>query len=581
MSANGRILSLVTAAIVIVLVSSVWLGFGDLDAADPLPSLAPAYALRAWIPHFFAYLPVALVSALAIAFSFLVSPLDLGQGRLLVRARVTVGTVFIFIALHALNVVVLGPAVERRLEQIEFRSRFVRVAWDEARQAADEERWDEAASKARLVRDLGGASDDVTTFIQDAEIRANVAATQAATALPGAERSTPRAVEREARDVATLVADARAAFESGDFYTAHYLATRAIELSPTDRLDARRLRSLAFDAIERTSRELLEAGERALYERKRDAYLAFVAGASSPERAVEAYYAYEALAQMVPEDPDVRRYRPLAVEQLANVAFFVEDARAQASLPGVGDVWFHNRTTADWIEFVSFDHVVRVRTGDYVYGVEVLRLAREEGDPSRIVAHGRAPYGKLISGTLVLRAVSRDAGPDGAVEQFGPVGVDGSDPVETAIPVELALDDIVGLSVPAAELNTLALGALIAAPELYARVGRPVTALYAEILRRVFLLGSVPIALLGAIAFGWRMRNRYIGRPPWYVALGLPIIPLVIWREAVPFAYGLENVTRLMARTLPPAAAIAILAAVSVVGIVVCLALIATSTVEP
>lgn len=596
MSWRIRFLVLLVLGLVAILV------IGVLDAAtraafiEPLDTFSFAFWIRAWQPTFFQLLPTATVGILVLSFSLVVSPIDLRPATRLVPAiSMVMITIVALGVVNGLWVALLEPRVEARLERVAFESELARVSWDEAQQSRAAGRLTDALDQALVHISIAGSSEEALRFIQ--EVRAEAATEDRLvrrTARPPELEAGPRAVDARELSVADLVMRAQDFFAVGDFISAHYFASLAIELSGDTRIDARRLQSRALAAIEGAALGIEEAAARDYYRDKIQAYEYLIAGSDSAGHIIETYLRFMDLAMRQPEDTDLATYLPLAREALRRIAFPVAEAQASAGLPGTNNLVFINRETPGFVELVVVDRVVESRDGVFFHGIEVLQR-REPGAempagplgglglPSEPVVHLRAPYGKLIESMLVMRAVRPDgefSDPDSWV--VAPTYYIGAPPddVGFAIPLQYGVDELRAFAAGPESTRFLPITDLMTVPALLEEIGRPSVIAWRELARRLLAIGGFFVLAFAALAFAWGYRSRYYATPPLPVILLIPAVPLVVWQVLEAIRRLGVLLARRLAELIPGSWLVIGAGALVVLGIVLALLSLSRQTVE-
>lgn len=567
MKVTGKLLIILTVFLIALVAWSIYDGISGVAFQDLPADEFRAYRLRAWIEPFFTLLPVAVISAIVITFSLAITVYDLGGEGSLVRG--TTGALVVVLLLGMLNafwVFFLDPQLNTSIEAIRYRGRFIRqLEVDIRRDMEIPGRRDLARDRVRVYRALLGEDaedhemlrrfeEELGAFALDADNGADTDPDSGA----GDDDSILSARERSVLD---LIEDAEEALESEDFFSAHYLSTQAIELDGNGDLAqqrARPIQSRAWEAIRSQSREIRQSDERDVFEKKMAAFEALqlgARGAGSPERLIEAYYRFEELRELAPDDPDVERYRAETVAALEQVSFFVEDAAFWATQPAEYDLFFVNRGShgEEPLEFVWISRTVITPVGIWLYDIEVLRLSIVDGASAGIV-HYRSDFGRYLvdpvydqdgpaperedrTGRIVLLGIRRN-GPVGTMEQ--PV-----DPENVVLPTYYsggpltALEETIQLGVPLNDLLRLAGGpervvrmplpTLLEARDSFRTIGGNESIIWREIAERILRVFGFFVAAYWAIAFSWKYRSVYLGRAPIPVYLFIPVIPVAVY----------------------------------------------------
>ena len=490
------------------------------------------YAVRVVLDQVFRYLALAVGSASLLTFSLTVTPRDLhGGGRLIATIGPSLAIIVAVAVLNALWIGILGPRNRAQIEQIEFRTLLATESRASAEAAIAAGRGVVAREHALLYLQLVGettTSRDLVTSAENTLTEQQQRSRRRARSEPAPD--TLLVPEIDSLTVAELVVEAQEFFSAGDYFSAHYYATRAVQSSRDQRIDARRVQAESLRAIEGAAWRIQEDGERSFYSDKVLAYQTLQAGSDQPERVIEAYYRFLRLEQLRPDDPDVQRYAAVARRQLDTVAFFVDTAISYQALPAAEQISYATAVDDQLLEFLVVDRIVRVREGDFFYGVEIMRI--DLSRPAQpIVVHARAPFGKVIEGMLVLRAV-RESGAVGAPENvIEPEFLVGDSLGRFPFSIELyaTVDQLVRLAAGPDGGATTSLPQLIASAGVLADLGESEQAVYQRIARHAVAMCSALLFGVLGIALGWRFRAVYARRPPFYVLILVPAVPLGLY----------------------------------------------------
>ena len=132
--------------------------------------------------------------------------------------------------------------------------------------------------------------------------------------------------------------------ENQDFYSAHFYASKAYQLSiETDpyREDSLRMMALAWNQIEKGSAELKADFDIRLYRAKQFAYELM-----QQKNYIKAYYQFLAAQRMVTEhdslkhDPDIDRFVEITRKKLLEEAFFIDETKSLLSFESARNVSF-------------------------------------------------------------------------------------------------------------------------------------------------------------------------------------------------------------------------------------------------
>lgn len=385
------------------------------------------------------------------------------------------------------------------------------------------------------------------------------------------ERAPARRTELRELTGSELLRRGREAYEDEEFFSAHYFAQLALESGEVSRPEAERLISQAWDRIRRIEGDQTEQRERELFRRKRAAYQDLLAG-----RAVEAYYAFDAIAEEYGADRDVRRYLREAEQAARETAFFLDEIEDVAGFPGYRELVFRNELDGleeagaaelgieigeapEVHELIFLQNLIPSYGGFYAGGVEVIRF-RESGE---LEYHLRADYAKLRDQRLILRALDRD---DPELV-FEPEVLHGTVPGEFqhVLPVAAPVELIIEFARARADISGGSLSGLLQLLRSEYRFGYDRSELRFELLMRLLLPFSFIVLSLAALAAGRRLSGRYLSVPPILTAVGVVLLPPAAIVAYLLYRYVWQVVVGVLALQLPLAAGAAVLAGLQAV----------------
>ncbi|MFP4534686.1 MAG: hypothetical protein ACLFNP_03120 [Spirochaetaceae bacterium] len=485
-------------------------------------SFTDRYILYETISTFFRHLFAFHGAGVLLAFSLFLSPGDLREGgsSLFRAARSTVIAVIILGLLYTLASVWFLPAAESAKAELQYRTTLAEELRADLRVYEESRQFRRAVGALESYKRLVGSTDELEMELQTLRSRASELELAETPREEEVERQILRSDLQELGP-AELASLAREFFEEEDYYSAHYYASRAVELSDAPRTDAQRLAARAWEEITSYALTTGEESDSDYIRRKREAYEAFQAGDRSEESLIEAYYRLRDLREERPEDPDVERYLSLATEQLRRVSFFMEDAERARANAGAREIIGVNDRSAAELELFRIGKMVRAGESEYLYDIEVIRY--DEGGEIRY--HLTAPYGKLVGSTITMQAISADS-PGSRVLPTYRVGTP-----------EGELSFIYEISYSPEELATAArgverraeahIGELLTLRALAERLALPAEPLELELFMRVgepLLFIALSFLFLG---IGWALRSHYVMRPPAMAMLLLPLLPVL------------------------------------------------------
>ena len=336
-----------------------------------------------------------------------------------------------------------------------------------------------------------------------------------------------------------------AAFNAERYYDSHWLAALAERLAGGGSIEegtARTLASRAWDKIQELEPNALEKEKFSLYRMKRDAYEAMNYG-----NWVNAFYAFQELSALTPNDPDVIKYLEACKNGVLRMAFFIDEldmslgttlGSAVFSLPGPDG----GRLIA------RFNSLALLKDNAYAWGAETLSADNE----GRLRYRVNSEYGKIIPVTgrdlegnpdnktvLLLQALDRaDKTKTSDPVWTNDSGIPGPEYGANQILLPVSYDDFLLLSRVKQGKEALSFRELFTAEKTFENFGYLKESFRAEIFRRlgnaVFFL---PMAVL-ALILGWRYRAR---KKPRYVYVPMLVLLPVVFYGAVHFYRNIIN----------------------------------------
>ena len=370
------------------------------------------------------------------------------------------------------------------------------------------------------------------------------------------------------------------AFNAEQYYDSHWLATLAERLAgegAAETSTARVQAAKAWDKIQELEPNAQEKEKFSLYRMKREAYEAMNYG-----NWVSAFYTFQELSVLTPNDPDVMKYLEASREGITHTAFFIDELdfaigttlnRPAYSLPGANGGRL----------IVRFDSLALFRDDAYAWGAEVLasdaegrlryRLSSEYG--KLVPVPGRDLEGESADHTvLLLHALDRA---DKNISA-GPVWINDGGEATTEIGANQILlpigyDDFLLLSKVRQGIQTLSFRELFTAEKTFDNFGYIKENFKAEIFRRmgntVFFL---PVAII-ALIIGWRYRAM---KKPRYVYVPmLVLLPVVFYGVVLFYRHIINNLSVWLSLSMGLSTALICLAAGSVVFFLLTLVLLA------
>jgi hypothetical protein len=478
--------------------------------------------------------PSLAMSALVIPFALLTGAEDNYTGfspKFFERIRQPVITGIVAAVINGLVCFLLLPLVHDREADMQFRGSLYRLAREKAGEARAAGDWTEASRFIGICEGIWPESPEMDSLKTEAAIRLEEyrfeAEDESRDRDGGVRRDTAlRGIpgQQEPLDVTEALRMAETAMGRERYYDAHWFATLAGRLAKPgspEEAAASRAASRAWNMVESLAPGAREERLHSIYRLKRSGYEAMVA-----EDWIRAFYIFQDLLKLSPDDPDAAAYLRKSGEGTGEIAFFIDDMEtalgdtltwAVFSLPAAGQ-------GREVLRFSSLSCLA-----DYAYGLdlEYLRFDAE----GRLISRMEAPYAKLLplriearSRLLILmRALDRHD----RNRRREPVWLQGEaeGPDQTQIVLEPGYEDFLLLSQVRRRLDDLSIGRLFAAARKLGTSGYVPQVFEAEIVNRLFVpLYFLPLTI-AALIIGWRFRARK--RPRYLFVPMLFLLPLV------------------------------------------------------
>jgi hypothetical protein len=211
------------------------------------------------------------------------------------------------------------------------------------------------------------------------------------------------------------------------------------------------------------------------------------------------------------------------------VTFLLHEVEGLAAVPGQKDVLFINGGTKDAAEAVLIGTLVDAgRQGMYAVDIEAVRY-RPTGE---VLWHLRAPFGRIDEAGAGAAAGGRRIllrGIDEArrTRQTGPTYLAGSRPAAERdfLLIEPTTAELGALSSAHDSLPALGLPELWRLRERLPLFGMLPGRIDSEIVMKAFMPLAFLVLQFFALAFGWALRARWPGRPPFPAYLAMPLVP--------------------------------------------------------
>jgi hypothetical protein len=335
--------------------------------------------------------------------------------------------------------------------------------------------------------------------------------------------------QRKPVDAADAIALGETALTEKRYFDAHWLATlgeRLAKEGSPEKSTASWLAARAWNQIETQRPTDKENRVYSLYQLKLSGYEAMVAGDW-----VRAYYIFQELLGLTPNDPDVRNYFAVCEKGTTEIAFFIDEmelsvnetlTNAIFSLPSHQN-WGQNRAV---MRVASFSY-----TPDYAYGTGIEYMIFDTN--AQPLLRLQAPYAKFLPIKLgdeervivLMRALDRHDRTRRWEPEWSAQNNTVYQPRMAQVTLDIDYNTFLLLPEMRQGLPSLHIDTLFAASEVAGETGYIPEVFQAEVLNR---LGSclffLPMSVI-AIVIGWCYRAKR--RPRYFFVLLLPVLPVV------------------------------------------------------
>ena len=502
--------------------------------APPIPWFSRDWRFVRGVLDILTLFPALAMSALVIPFALLTGVEDDYTGfspKFLERIRQPVVTGIVAVVINGLVCFLLFPLMHDREADMRFRGSLYRLAREKALGARRGEDWIEVSRFVAICEGIWPESPEMEALKTEAAIRLEAYRFEAEDEAHDRDGEVRRDTalrgipgQKEPPDVTEALRMAEAAMNRERYYDAHWFATLAGRLAKPgspEEVAASRAASRAWNMVESLAPGAREERLYSIYRLKRSGYEAMVA-----EDWIRAFYIFQDLLELSPDDPDAAAYLRKSREGTGEIAFFIDDMEtslgntltwAVFSLPAEGQ----GREVFRFSSLSCF--------ADYAYGLdlEYLRFDAE----GRLVSRMEAPYAKLLplriedrSRLLILmRALDRHD----RNRRWEPVWLQGEarGPDQTQIVLEPDYEDFLLLSQVRRRMDDLPIDRLFSAARKLGGSGYIPQVFEAEIVNRLFVpLYFLPLTI-AAVIIGWRFRAKR--RPRYLFVPMLFLLPLV------------------------------------------------------
>jgi hypothetical protein len=488
--------------------------------APPIPWFSRSWRLVCGVLDMLTLFPALAMSALVIPFALMIGTGGAPGGfspKFFEHIRRPVITGIAAAVVNGLVCLLLLPLVHDGEANMRFRGSLYRLAREKAMEERTAGNWTEASRFIEICEGIWPESPEMENLKTEAAINMEEYRFEAAAAGEeirsrdgGPWRDTSlRGIpgQKDPPNVTEAMSMAETAMRRERYFDAHWFATLAGRLAKPgspEEAGAARMASRAWNMVESLAPGAREEQRHAIYRLKRSGYEAMVA-----EDWIRAFYIFQDLLKLSPDDPDAAAYLQKSREGTGSIAFFIDDmetslgdtlTRAVFSIPSAGQ----GREVLRFSSLSCF--------ADYAYGLdlEYLRFDAE----GRLAARAEAPYVKLLplrmetkSRLLILmRALNRHDGSWRREPEWLQGKAAGPDAAQ--IVLEPDYEDFLLLSQVRRRLDDLSIGRLFTAARKLGASGYIPQVFEAEIVSRL----SVPLCFLpmaiAAVIVGWRFRAR-------------------------------------------------------------------------
>ncbi|MDR1618580.1 MAG: hypothetical protein LBS06_05975 [Treponema sp.] len=502
--------------------------------APPIPYFSRNWRLVQGVLDIFTLFPALAMSALVIPFALEAGSSDARGSfspKFFQHIRQPVITGIAAAVINGLVCLLLFPLAHDREADMRFRGSLYRLAREKAGEARTAGRWTEAARFVAICEGIWPESPEMEALRTETAIRLEEYRFETTENTRGQDEGVRRDTalrgipgRKEPPNVTEALSMAKTAMGQERYFDAHWFATLAGRLAKPgspEEADASRVASRAWNMVESLAPGAREERLYSIYRLKRSGYEAMVA-----EDWIRAFYIFQDLLKLSPDDPDAAAYLQKSREGTGEIAFFIDDMEtalgdtltwAVFSLPAAGQ----GREVLRFSSLSCF--------ADYAYGLDLEYLRFDAG--GRLTARVEAPYIKLLPLRvetkprllILMRALDRYD----RDRRWEPEWLQGeaAGPDSTQIVLDPSYEDFLLLSQVRRRLDDLPVTRLFTAARKLGASGYIPQVFEAEIVSRL----SAPLYFLpmtiAAVIIGWRFRAKK--RPRYLFVPMLFMLPLV------------------------------------------------------
>ncbi|UTC56904.1 hypothetical protein ABK01_00540 [Treponema sp. OMZ 305] len=303
-----------------------------------------------------------------------------------------------------------------------------------------------------------------------------------------------------------------------DFYTAHYYAMRAYQLSAENapyREEALRLAAQAWNQIEKGIAELTAEFDIRLYQAKKAGYEMLQQG-----NYIKAYYQFVNAKRMLEQnnpfkkDPDIDRFIDITRKKVLEEVFFIDETASLPLLETVRNIHFtvpasgtraSAQITIEGLSYITNNGIKEI----YGRNCELTQYAAD----GKILYRSRIPFIKLIpiesaDGVPMLRMLFRAVDKQRDAVVLKPFVLEGTMPIErqTSLRLPFSYNDFQLIIAANEGEKSMTLPQLYAFRQRGAQYGFPAQIYHRELLARIIDVFLIWIISIYMLVLAWRFR---------------------------------------------------------------------------
>lgn len=475
---------------------------------------------------FINWLPTIQISGILFSFSFFPNETYISNASSFFQVIKNCLILFLFITLiYFILLIFIKPSAERNIAEIETKSEFAQKLWKEIDSISEEpeKNKQELISLLEEYQLLFPKDEEAAVLYDQIKLEESIEA-----AAPDSKIMYKNDDESDL-SAASYIKMANTYFNQGDYYSAHYYASLALQLND-QREDAKRIISKSWEKIQNPEKR--GSDNVSNYNRKKaDAYQMLNRG-----EYLDAYNLFTQLEKENPSDSEAAEFLSAAEETLKKNSYFESAARQALQMDGRYEVFFQNSPESK--QFFYFKKIVSTITGIYVLEPEIIKLNQED-KVEYVIA---APYGKIdIDGHLNTKGISEEQDSQ-YITQFVISGERNKE-LDHLYQINVPIPHINSFTLQTPDLNNVSFLTLLKLSNLASQYG------YSPMPFRLTLIDIIaaPFSFLFlsfiAVSVGWKLRSRYSSTPNIFIYLLIPMIPFLIHLLLSFFEYYLINVT--------------------------------------